>query len=157
MFAPKNVWVKNKKRMLLNLYKMKGNMPQNSVVIFVCEHGTAKSIIAATYFNHLANKRNLDAHAIARGINPDSELSSKTISGLQSDGLSSTEFAPQKLTLAEVESAERIISFCELPEEYQNSAVVEEWNNIPAVSENYEKARDAIIAHIHPILNAMAC
>jgi protein-tyrosine-phosphatase len=128
-------------------------MKQNSFIIFVCEHGAAKSIIAATYFNYLANARNLAGHAIARGTNPDSEISPKTIAGLQSDGLSPIKFAPQKLTLEEVESAERIISFCELPEEYRNSAPIEQWNDIPPVSENYEKAREAILKHIHQLLN----
>src|SRR5260370_1083705 len=30
-------------------------MSQNPIIIFVCEHGAAKSIIAAAYFNKLAN------------------------------------------------------------------------------------------------------
>lgn len=128
-------------------------MKQNSFIIFVCEHGAAKSIIAATYFNKLTSERNLNARAIARGTSPDSELSPKTIAGLQSDGLSPTEFVPQKLSLAEVETAERIISFCELPEDYRNSAPIEQWNDVPPVSENYEKAREAILKHIHQLLN----
>lgn len=128
-------------------------MKQNSFIIFVCEHGAAKSIIAATYFNKLTSERNLNARAIARGTSPDSELSPKTIVGLQSDGLSPTEFVPQKLSLAEVETAERIISFCELPEGYKNSASIEQWNDVPPVSENYEKAREAILKHIHQLLN----
>jgi arsenate reductase (thioredoxin) len=127
-------------------------MPQNSLIVFVCEHGAAKSIIAATYFNKLAQERNMDAHAIARGTNPDSELSPNTIQGLQNDGLSPTESAPQKLTLAAVESAERIVSFCELPEAYQNKVGIERWDDIPPVSENYEKARDAILEKINQML-----
>ena len=131
-------------------------MPKDSVTIFVCEHGAAKSIIAATYFKKIAREKGLDAHAIARGTNPDSELSPKTVTGLQSDGLAPTESIPQKLTLTEVESAERIIAFCELPEEYLNQVAIEPWDNIPPVSESYEKARDVIIAHIDQILNKMS-
>ena len=128
-------------------------MEQNPLLIFVCEHGAAKSIIAAAYFNKLAEARNLSLRAIARGTNPDSELSPKTVAGLQSDGLSPTESAPQRLTLAEVESAKRIISFCELSQEYQNKATIELWNDIPPVSENYKNARDAIIEHLNQLLN----
>jgi len=127
-------------------------MPQNPLIIFVCEHGAAKSIIAATYFNKLASARNLDIRAIARGTNPDSELSSITIEGLQQDGLSPTESAPQKLTLAEVESAQQIISFCELPEEYQNKTPIERWNDILPVSENYEKARNTIVVKLKAMM-----
>ena len=131
----------------------KENMRQENVTVFVCEHGAAKSIIAAAYFNHLARQNGVAARALARGTNPDSELSPKTIVGLQSDGLSPTESAPRRLTLAEVESAEQIISFCELPQEYRNKGPVEQWNDIPPVSENYEKARDALRTHINQLLN----
>jgi arsenate reductase len=50
-------------------------MNQTPVIIFVCEHGAAKSVIAATYFNHLAEKAGSARRAIARGINPERELS----------------------------------------------------------------------------------
>jgi protein-tyrosine-phosphatase len=123
-------------------------MKQNVTIIFVCEHGAAKSISAAAYWNELARKNNLNMNAIARGTNPDSELSARTITGLQKDGLSPTEAVPQRLTLAEVESADRIISFCELPEEYRNKKPVERWDDIPPVNENYEWACDAILSHL---------
>ena len=127
-------------------------MPQNPILIFVCEHGAAKSIIAATYFNKLASERNLDVRAIARGTNPDQELSPKTLEGLRQDKLTSIESAPQRLTRAEVDSAQRIISFCELPKEYQGKASIEQWDNIPPVSENYEIARDAILEKLNTLL-----
>ena len=128
-------------------------MPEDKVIVFVCEHGAAKSIIAATYFNKLASEKNLDARAIARGTHPDSELSPKTIMGLQTDRLTPTKATPQKLSCVEVESARQIVSFCELPEEYQTNAAIERWDDIPPVSENYEIARDAIIKHLEHLVN----
>ncbi len=122
-------------------------------VIFVCEHGAAKSVIAAAYFNKLASEANLDLRAVARGTNPDAELSPKTIAGLQADGLSPTESVPQKLSLAEIESAQRVVAFCELPNEYQTKAVINQWDAVPPVSEDYEKARDAIVERIHRLIN----
>lgn len=128
-------------------------MEQQHKIIFVCEHGAAKSIIAAAYFNKLASEANLDLRAIARGTSPDAELSPNTISGLQADGLSPTESVPQKLSLAEIESAQRVVAFCELPEEYRNKTVIEQWDGIPPVSEDYDKARDAIVKRIHRLIN----
>ena len=125
---------------------------KNKRIIFVCEHGAAKSIIAAAYFNKLAGEKNLNIHAIARGTNPDPELSPKTISGLHADGLTPTELIPQKLALADIESAQSIVTFCELPEEYQNKVKIEKWDNVPPVSENYEKARDTIIEQLKQLL-----
>src|SRR6266498_3027614 len=118
------------------------------------EHAAAKSVIAAAYFNHLAGARNLNLRAIARGTNPESEFSAKTLEGLQRDGLMLPEGTPQKLTRADLERTRQIISFCELPTEYQQIGVsrsvlnVERWNDVPQVSENYEKARDKIVEHL---------
>jgi len=127
-------------------------MLKDPLIVFVCEHGAAKSILAATYFNKLASARNLNLRAIARGTNPDLELSPKTMEGLHQDGLTPVESTPRKLTLADIESAEQIIVFCELPEEYRNKAIFENWHDIPPVSENYEKARDMIIAKLKAMM-----
>jgi arsenate reductase len=128
-------------------------MHQNKIVVFVCEHGAAKSIIAASYFNKLANETNSGLRAIARGTNPDQEISPKTMLGLSNDGLAPTESTPQKLSLADLKSAQRIVTFCELPMEYHNKVAIEQWDDIPPVSEDYEKARDAIIARLYLLIN----
>ena len=120
----------------------------NKTPLFICEHGAAKSIIAATYFNKLASEANLELRAVARGTNPDAELSPKTVAGLQADGLTPTESSPQKLSLADIESSQQVVRFCELPEEYRNKTAVEHWDEVPTVSEDYEKARDAIVERI---------
>src|SRR5258708_39677297 len=41
-------------------------------VLFVCEHGNVKSLIAASYFNQLARERRLALLAVARGSGPPS-------------------------------------------------------------------------------------
>jgi arsenate reductase (thioredoxin) len=128
-------------------------MNQNLTVVFVCEHGAAKSIVAAAYFNHLASEAGLDLRAIARGTTPDDELSPQTFKGLAEDGLTPSESSPQKLTEADMQSAQRVITFCELPNEYKQQVMIERWNNVPPVSEDYEKARDVIIKNIRQMLD----
>jgi arsenate reductase len=128
-------------------------MSLKPIICFVCEHGAAKSIIAAAYFNRLAHEKGLDFIALARGTHPDAELSQKTVTGLLEDGLTPTEAMPQKLSLQEIESARRVIAFCELPEAYRPKAVIERWEDVPPVSENYENARDAIITHLNHLVN----
>ena len=128
-------------------------MNQNRTVVFVCEHGAAKSIVAAAYFNQLASKAGLNLRAIARGTNPDYELSPQAIKGLSEAGLTPTESSPQKLTEADMQSAQRVITFCELPNEYKQQVMIERWNNVPPVSEDYEKARDVIIKNIRQMLD----
>ncbi len=128
-------------------------MNQTPVIVFVCEHGAAKSILAAAYFNRVAKARGLDLQAVARGTNPDNELSPQVIKGLLRDGLTPTEPTPQRLTPADLQSAQQIITFCELPVEYQQQDIVEHWNDIPPVSENYETARAAIVKRINYFVN----
>jgi len=133
-------------------YFQRENMNHNSLIVFVCEHGAAKSIIAAAYFNKFAQERNLSLHAIARGTHPDEELSPITVAGLHEDGLTPNESVPQKLSLEEIETARQIISFCELPSEFQGNKNIEQWNDVLSVSENYEKSRDMIVAKLKAMM-----
>lgn len=131
-------------------------MNQISKIIFVCEHGAAKSVIAASYFNKLANEKGLNIQAIARGTNPDEVLSLKAVQGLQEDGLQATESIPQKLTLVEIKSAKKIITFCNLTDEETKQAnEIEDWDDIPPVSENYQIARDSILKKLHSLITTL--
>ena len=56
-------------------------------VVFVCEHGAAKSLIATAYFNKLAAERGLAARATFRGVAPQDELSVRAVAGLKADGM----------------------------------------------------------------------
>ena len=127
-------------------------MQQKAKIIFVCQHGAAKSIIATAYFNKLAYESGWEMYAVARGLEPEPSLSENAVIGLREDGLSSLEQVPQKLTLQEFATATRVVSFCELPEEYQSKTTTEVWKDVPAVSEDYEKARDSIVARLKEMM-----
>ena len=130
-------------------------MNQSSVIVFVCEHGAAKSIVAAAYFTKLASEMGLDLQAVARGTSPDEELSPQAIQGLLEDGLTSAESTPQRLTQVDIQSAQRVITFCELPSEYQQQTIMERWDDVPPISKNYGLARDAIVRHIRQTLKSL--
>jgi len=127
-------------------------MTQKSNIIFVCEHGAAKSVIAAAYFNKLAAERGMDLRAIARGTHPDEVLSPKAVAGLLEDGLQPAEKYPQKLQASEAESAKRIITFCKLPDDLTGMTEVEEWDGVPPVSDDYQVARSAIVEHLEHLM-----
>lgn len=44
------------------------------MIVFVCEHGSAKSVIAASEFERMAKKEGLAVNILARGTNPDAEI-----------------------------------------------------------------------------------
>lgn len=127
-------------------------MKQNNTIIFVCEHGAAKSILAAAYFNQIASTNGLDLQAIARGTNPDPQVSELVVNRLAKEGLAPSEFRPRELSLEDVHAAQRMVSFCELPTEYSQSTIIEYWNDVPPVSQDYDKAHDAILEKVHDLL-----
>jgi len=87
-----------------------GGKAAPQVVLFVCEHGSAKSVIAAAHFNRLASEKGLPYRAITRGVNPDQEISSRIVSGLAGDGLDVSGWKPQKVSDADVDNADRVIT-----------------------------------------------
>ncbi|HET8669074.1 MAG TPA: hypothetical protein VFM05_00160 [Candidatus Saccharimonadales bacterium] len=128
---------------------------QPAVIVFVCEHGSAKSVVAAAHFNKLARERDMNLRAVSRGTNPDEEIAPKASERLQADGLAVGGEKPRKLSAADAAGAIRIITFCQLPESHSNAAPVEMWTDIPPVSESYGKARDAIVERIKRLLDEL--
>jgi hypothetical protein len=96
--------------------KAPGATPEREHVLFVCEHGAAKSVIAATYFNELAAQHGLSVRAVARGADPQEQPSTATQAGLKADGLTSVGERPLPLKADDVRHASRVVAFdCDVP------------------------------------------
>lgn len=134
-----------------------GNPPAaaeaNGQVVFVCEHGSAKSMIAATYFNTLAQQKGLKYRAVSRGINVDDALQPATAAGLSKDGMDTKGLTPSKLTPELSSSAARVVTMglaSDVP--YLKSANRVEWAGVPAISKDYGVARDDIVARVKALM-----
>jgi arsenate reductase len=126
-------------------------------VVFVCEHGAAKSVIAAAYFNQLATERGLAVRAIARGADPQANPSTKTMEGLKADGMTAIPEAPQPLKAGDVRSASEIVTFdCEEPTMKALSAMGTCWNDVPALADGYAGTRDGIRTHVARLVGDIA-
>lgn len=123
-------------------------------VVFVCEHGSAKSAIAAAHFDRLAEAAGLDVRAISRGTDPDPEFPPMAINGLTRDGLRPREPAPKLLTAEELAGAARVVTFCALPASYAYRGPVEQWDDVPAVSEDYDRARTEIVNRVQRLIRS---
>src|SRR5215467_3114555 len=77
-------------------------------VVFVCEHGAAKSVIATAYFNKMAAERGLPYRATFRGTAPQDDLSVRTVAGLRQDGLAVPGGKPSAITDRDVTTATHI-------------------------------------------------
>src|SRR5215211_422360 len=122
-------------------------------IVFVCEHGAAKSIIAAAYLNQLAAAQNMNLRAIVRGTQPDAAIAPNAAGGLAADGLLPFDEKPQKVSQDEVATAAHVIAFgaLDLPDHIPTQVM--QWDDVPPVSASYEQARDAIVAHLTALLN----
>src|SRR5215813_2270537 len=121
-------------------------------VVFVCEHGAAKSVIATAYFNKIASERGLRARAIYRGTYPQPDLSVRTIKGLQDDGLTVPEEKPSAITSADVEAATVVFAIgCTLPTNASASGKSANWDDVPE-DQGYGAQRDAIKKHVEDLV-----
>jgi arsenate reductase len=123
--------------------------PVAAAVVFVCEHGAAKSVVASQYFNKLAADRGLAIRSIARGADPQAELSVSAVNGLKADGLPPVAGVPRPLTASEVRNSARVIAFdCEQPAMKALRGMDACWDDVPATGDDYARARDRIRAHV---------
>lgn len=130
------------------------SVPLQSRVLFVCLHGGAKSVIAAAHFRRLAAARGLAMTAVAAGTEPDPELTPGAVEGLAGDGLTAAPTRPRPVTLYDLSSAARIVSFgCNVaPARGQR---VDQWD-VPAVSDGYEAARRRITDNVERLVAELA-
>jgi arsenate reductase len=138
---------------LIALSTIPGN-GQNKKVVFVCEHGAGKSVVAAAYFNKIAKDRNLDWEASCRGSNPDEEVSTPTNEGLKSDNLLDPALSPKKLSQSDTSNVEKIILFTKLPDDFKTSIKSEDWSSLPNIDAKYEVRRDALIKKINEFFDS---
>jgi protein-tyrosine-phosphatase len=127
--------------------------PAEPTVVFVCEHGAAKSVIATTYFNKIAAERGLKARAIYRGVNPQADLSAGALKGLREDGLQVQEHKPSPITQADVDMATVIFAIgCTLPSNATASGKAASWDDVPE-DKGYAAQRDAIKKHVERVID----
>jgi protein-tyrosine-phosphatase len=122
-------------------------------VVFICDHGSAKSMIAASHFNQRASQRGLPYRAISRGITPDAALQPATQQGLSQDGIRTEGLTPRTVTPEVTDAASRVVTITvESTPSFIQSDKLEAWNDIPAVSKDYGASRDAMVRKIDALI-----
>jgi arsenate reductase (thioredoxin) len=130
--------------------------PTTPAIVFVCEHGAAKSVIATAYFNKLAAERGLPYRATFRGTSPQDDLSVRAVAGLEGDGIAVPSGKPAAITDGDVANATHIFAIgCTLPDEARRSGKADDWSDVPD-DQGYGPMRDAIVRHVKQLLDALA-
>jgi protein-tyrosine-phosphatase len=127
-------------------------------VVFVCEHGSVKSLVAQEWFNRRARERGLAVRAVSRGVTPDAAVPPAIVEALRGDGFDVSAFHPRALAEADVAGAARVVLIGVDGEPPLPAAggMVDRWDGIPPASQDYSASRDAMKARIEKLLDALA-
>jgi arsenate reductase (thioredoxin) len=131
--------------------------PPEPSVLFVCEHGTAKSVAAAAIFNDVARRRGLRARAESRATDPGDNIPAPVRDGLAADGLTPDPAPARKVSPADLERATRVVAFgCDPTSVAPAKVSVERWDDVPPITQDYARSRDAMRAHIERLVDELA-
>src|SRR5262249_40954165 len=98
-----------------------------------------------------------DVEVSSAGTEPDADVPPKVVQGLAAEGIDVRGYRPRRVTRADLEAASRVVTFgCELGELTPPGLSPERWDDVPAVSEDYAKARDVIVARVSRLLDQCA-
>lgn len=127
-------------------------------VVFICEHGNVKSLMAMAYFNQIARQRGLPLVAVSRGSALDSNTVPQAIAaGLRADGFDAAEFRPTAVTVSDLSSAHRVITIgVSLPADMQSAGVLpERWDDIPPATVDFRASSQSIKAHVSELVDQL--
>lgn len=126
-------------------------------IVFVCEHGAAKSVIAAKELEKLARERGISIQAVSRGARPDPDIPPPVRTGLKADGIEIGTMKPVQVKPEDLRDAAIVISFGpDLSTVAEQKLRVEDWSATPDVSGNFPAARDYIVKRLQTLLDQIA-
>jgi arsenate reductase (thioredoxin) len=124
-------------------------------VVFVCEHGSVKSLVASLCFNRRAQERGLPYRAVARGVTP-STVPTPVREGLRGDGFEVSDFVPQLFQASDADHAALVVSFDqEITKMVDGRTRYLKWDDLPGVLADYPRGRNAIVRQIDALVDQL--
>ena len=125
-------------------------------VLFVCEHGTVRSLLARVLFEQYAAEVGLARTAVSRGTRADSVVPPWMLKGLATDHVELGTWRPQTLQPRDLMDASLVVSF-DVPTAATAIATVPraQWDSLPSVSRDYATGRDAIRIRVHHLVDSL--
>jgi protein-tyrosine-phosphatase len=122
----------------------------------MCPHGAAKSVLASAYFQRAAKERGLNVRVESAGTEPDPAVSAAVAAHLTKDGYAIPIATPAKVTPAQLASADVVISIgCDLSGLPTPKGRVVRWDDVPATSENFAAADEAIRQRVTQLIEEL--
>jgi hypothetical protein len=122
------------------------------LILFVCRHGAARSVLAAAMTRSAARSRALAVETAYRGVEPQDRMSPAVLTLLPDDVSLGAE-RPRPVTVDDLRAAWRTVTFNLDPEELPGPATnIERWDDVPAVADDPVGAKLAIERHVAALL-----
>jgi len=131
-----------------------GAQRDSQTVVFVCEHGTVKSVIALAHFERLVRERGLPFRAISRGTAPDARLPDFMSRQLGAEGFDVAGFTPTRFDSTALSNAIQVVSF-DVPALAVAGLPLQRWDNLPSVTADYARGSGAIKARVAALVDSM--
>lgn len=130
---------------------------EKPTILFLCAYGGAKSVIAASYFNRIAEQTGLDYVAVAAAAEEAYPgVPAPVVDFLERDGIDVREFKPRSVEERDVSSAAKIVSIdCDLASSGLTADGVERWDDVPKVSEDLTGSAAAIRRHVEALAETL--
>lgn len=125
-------------------------------VLFLCPHNAAKSVIAAALFDRAAAARSLDFRADSAGTEPDARAAPAVVALLAGEGLDVSGHRPRRVSAQDLARAWRVVSLgCDLSGIAVAPPDVEQWDPVPAPSQDLAGARRVIGERVQALVAAL--
>jgi arsenate reductase (thioredoxin) len=122
-------------------------------VVFVCQHGAAKSVLAAALLERLAANHSVPLRALARGTEPEPQVAPAVAAGLLAEGIDVAAWRPRLVTRDDLAKAWRVVSFGpDLSHLGPAGTLVQVWGDVPAVADGFQAAQAAIASRLSTLL-----
>jgi arsenate reductase (thioredoxin) len=126
-------------------------------VVFVCQHGAAKSVLAAALLERLAAEQGVPLRALARGTEPEPKVAPAVAAGLAAEGIDVGAWQPRLVTRDDLAGAWRVVSFGpDLSQQRPVGTLVQVWSDVPAAADGFQVAQAVIAGRISALLEDLS-
>ena len=125
----------------------------SKTILFMCPHGAAKSVMAMTYFQKLADEKGLEITADAAGPFPDDVTNPKTVALMTEEGFDLSKHIPRKVTAEDISQADRVVSLgCELGDLPNTDSAIQQWDDVPLPSQGIDASWGKIKSKVEDLI-----
>lgn len=123
-------------------------------ILFLCPHGGAKSVMAASFFNQLAEQGGLPFTATAAAAeDPYAAVPEPVVNLLRREGVDVRSYAPRHVESGDVDAAATVVTIgCDLRALDVPAGPIEPWDDVPMASEDLDGSASAIRRHVAELI-----